>query len=221
MASTISGDDAIEIRTLQNAIQFFLRQPGPRILILANLGFLIARTIMDAWSRADCWVVIAVAISWHFQERLVHEYFLHMKARRLLTSAMLKRLSANHRQHHRDPWRTRTLLIASRAYLYAIPSVVIVLLGLTRNIQLTLTGSFAYFFTLLCYEWAHCLIHTSYEPRSEWYRRRWRNHRLHHFKNSQHWFGITSPLWDTLLGSRPDPSDIQTRKDWRGPNPMD
>lgn len=212
--------DVMKIRTLRGAIQFFARQSGPRVLMLASGGFLIARIAAGAWSRADFLVAIAVAISWHLQERLLHEYFLHMKARHFLSASLLKRFSVHHRQHHRDPWRTQTLFIATRAYVFTVPSVIGALLVLTRDIQLTLTGSFAYFLTLLCYEWTHCLIHTSYEPRSEWYRRRWWNHRLHHFKNSQHWFGITSPLWDVLLGSRPDPSGIATRKDWHGPNPM-
>ncbi|HYI09843.1 MAG TPA: sterol desaturase family protein [Thermoanaerobaculia bacterium] len=221
MASTYtSGDDAMEILTLRDAMQFFWRQSGPRVLMLASFGFMIARVAAGVWTRTDFFVAIAVAITWHLQERLLHEYFLHMKAQRLLGATLSKRLSIHHRQHHRDPWRTQTLFIATRAYMYTIPLVVGTLLGLTRDIQLTLTGSFAYFFTLLCYEWTHCLIHTSYVPQSEWYRRRWWNHRLHHFQDSRHWFGITSPFWDALLGSKPDPSRIKTRKNWRGSNPL-
>lgn len=221
MSSDHISDEVVEIRTLRGALEFFFRQSGPRVLVFASLGFLILRIGTGTWTATDLVLGIAIPISWHLQERLLHEYFLHMKARRFLSSALMKRLSTHHRQHHRDPWQTQTLFIATRAYLFTIPSVVVVLLVVMRDLRLTLTGSFAYFLTLLCYEWVHCLIHTSYLPRSDWYRRRWWNHRLHHFKDSRHWFGITSPMWDTVFRSRPDPTSIETRKDWRGPNPLE
>jgi len=216
-----SNDVAMELRTLRGTFSFFVRQASPRIMAVAIAVFLIARIAAGHWCLADIFVGIAVASSWHIQERLIHEYVLHMKARRFLSATLMRRLSEYHHRHHRDPWRIPNIFIDTRAYRYTLPFVFGVLFAITRDIRLTLTGSAAYFLTLLCYEWTHCLIHTSYVPRSDWFRRRWWNHRLHHFKNRRHWFGITSPMWDTLLGSRPNPSDVETRKDWRGPDPMD
>jgi hypothetical protein len=220
-SDNFSDDVAMDIRTLSGTFGFFVRQGSPRITALAFAFFLIARIAAGRWRLADAFVGIAVACSWHIQERLLHEYISHMRARRFLNVTLMKRLSEHHHRHHRDPWRTQTLFINARAYRYTVPSVFGVLLAVTRDIRLTLTGTFAYFLTLLCYEWVHCLIHTSYVPRMGWYQRRWWNHRLHHFKNRRYWFGITSPMWDTVLGSKPDPSYIETRKDWRGPNPME
>ena len=59
------------------------------------------------------------------------------------------------------------------------------------------------------YEWIHFLIHTSYVPRSRWYKRVWRNHRLHHFKNERYWHGITNTISDTVLGTNPDQREIE------------
>ena len=221
MPTQNSDDVAMGLKTLRDALGFFIRQPSPRILMFASAAFLIARTVVGRWRLADAFVALAVAASWHLQERLLHEYVLHRGARRFLSSALLNRLSKTHRQHHRDPWHSRTLFIATGAYAFSLPSVVGALFVLTRDLGLTLTGSFAYFSTLLYYEWTHLLIHTAHVPRSEWFRRRWWNHRLHHFKNNRYWFGITSPMWDTILGTRPDPSVIAARKDWRGPNPLE
>ena len=58
------------------------------------------------------------------------------------------------------------------------------------------------------YEWIHFLIHTSHVPRSRYYRRVWRNHRLHHFKNEHYWHGITNTFSDTVLGTNPDQREI-------------
>jgi hypothetical protein len=214
-------DPAMELRTKRDVFAFFVRQGSPRILMLLSLTFVTARIALDSWRVADAVMALVIPASWHIQERLLHEYLLHSRARRFLSWSLLKRTSEHHRRHHLDPWRTPTLFIKTSAYLFNVPTVFGLLLAVTRDIRLTLTGSFAYFFTLLCFEWIHCLIHTPYVPRSNWYRRRWWNHRLHHFRDSRHWFGITSPIWDVVLGSRPDPAFIATRKNWRGPNPLD
>jgi hypothetical protein len=214
-------DRVMELRTKRDTLSFFVRQASPQILIILSITFFVSRVSLGGWRPTDGLAALAIPASWHIQERLLHEYLLHLRARRFLNWSLLKRISEHHRRHHLDPWRTATLFITTSAYLFNVPALVGVLLAITRDIRLTLTGSFAYVFTLLWYEWVHCLIHTSYAPRSAWYRRRWLNHRLHHFKDSRHWFGITSPMWDIVLGSRPNPLVILTRKNWRGPNPLD
>ena len=53
------------------------------------------------------------------------------------------------------------------------------------------------------YEWTHLLVHTRYRPRSRYYARLARNHRLHHFRNEQYWLGVTSNSGDRLLAPLP------------------
>lgn len=211
----------MELQTICDGLAFFARQASPQILLLTSIGFLSARIAIGGWRVADLIIALVIPLSWHIQERLLHEYLLHLKAWRFLRWRLLKRVSEHHRRHHLDPWRAATLFITTSAYLFNVPAVFGVLFAIARDVRIALTGSFAYFFTLLCFEWVHLLIHTSYVPRSNWYRRRWWNHRLHHFKDSRYWFGITSPMWDGVLDSRPDPSFIATRKNWRGPNPFE
>lgn len=214
-------DRVFHIQTKRAAAAFFVKQASPQILTLLSGAFLAARIALDRWRVGDAVIAAAIPLLWHLQERLLHEFVLHLRARRFLSWKFLKRISEHHRRHHLDPWRTATLFITTSAYLLTVPAVFGLLLAITRDVRITLTGSFAYFFTLLCYEWTHCLIHTSYVPKSFWYRRRWWNHRLHHFKNSHHWFGITSPMWDLIFDSGPDPVTVRTRKNWRGPNPLE
>jgi hypothetical protein len=56
---------------------------------------------------------------------------------------------------------------------------------------------------VLAYDWTHFLIHTRYQPRTELYRRAWRNHRLHHYRNERYWLGVTSPIADVVLRTSP------------------
>lgn len=202
-------------RTLHAAASMFVRQASLRILLSWTVIVLTARIAMGRFTIADLLTMVALLATWPLQERLFHEYLLHLRARRLLGPKLARRISANHQMHHRDPWRTDRIFIQSQAYFVILPAVSAICLAITRNARLTLTGLAAFLFVLTWYEWIHFLIHTPYVPQSNWYQRRWRNHRLHHFKNSRYWYGITSPLGDTLLGSRPEPAHVP--KKWHGP----
>jgi sterol desaturase/sphingolipid hydroxylase (fatty acid hydroxylase superfamily) len=71
-----------------------------------------------------------------------------------------------------------------------------------------LSGVVAGFVILAAYEWCHFLIHTAYRPRGRYYRLIWRNHRLHHFKNENYWFGVTSNLGDVALRTNPKQATV-------------
>ena len=60
------------------------------------------------------------------------------------------------------------------------------------------------------YEWLHYLIHSEYKPRTAPYRALWRHHRLHHYKNEQYWFGVTSTAADRALRTAPAPNEVET-----------
>jgi sterol desaturase/sphingolipid hydroxylase (fatty acid hydroxylase superfamily) len=63
----------------------------------------------------------------------------------------------------------------------------------------------------LVYEWIHYLVHTDYRPKTAPYRAIWRHHRLHHFKNENYWFTVTTASTaDRVLGTQPDPSEVPT-----------
>ena len=55
----------------------------------------------------------------------------------------------------------------------------------------------------------HYLIHSDYRPVTSVYRAVWRNHRLHHYKNENYWFTVTTAgTSDRLLGTYPDPATV-------------
>jgi hypothetical protein len=61
----------------------------------------------------------------------------------------------------------------------------------------------------LAYEWTHYLCHSSYRPKSRFYRRIWRYHRLHHFKNEHYWMGVTRHAADWVLHTLPRAQDVE------------
>ena len=64
------------------------------------------------------------------------------------------------------------------------------------------------FAMLTTYEWIHYLIHTNYRPRHAPYRKVWRAHRLHHFRNEHYWFGVTMHLGDRVLRTYPERDEV-------------
>ena len=62
---------------------------------------------------------------------------------------------------------------------------------------------------LLTYEWTHYLVHAPYRAKTQFFRKRSRNHRLHHFKNEHYWFGVTMKLGDKVLGTYPDERNVE------------
>ena len=61
---------------------------------------------------------------------------------------------------------------------------------------------------MLGYEWVHFLIHTDYKPKTAAYRRLYKSHRLHHFRNENYWFGVSRLAADKVLNTSPERDDV-------------
>ena len=48
----------------------------------------------------------------------------------------------------------------------------------------------------------HYAVH-AYRPPKNFLKQLWVNHGIHHYKNSEHVFGVSSPLWDYIFGTMP------------------
>lgn len=70
------------------------------------------------------------------------------------------------------------------------------------------SGVLSFTIAAMIYEWTHDLTHTRYRRRSAFYRRIWRNHRMHHFKSERYWHAFTVPWVDTIFGTDPDPASV-------------
>jgi hypothetical protein len=184
----------------------FFRLIGPRILLLVLIAACAVRLSLGSWNLWDAAVVLSVVAFWPLQEWLVHVFLLHLKPTTLFGRHFDPIVSRNHRNHHRNPWDPELGITPSHIiwmYTAGLPAIWSLALPLPQ----ALTGVAIYFVLALNYEWVHYLIHTSYAPHSRLYRRLWLNHRLHHFKNEQYWYGVTMLSGDWLLLTRPKAQD--------------
>jgi len=182
----------------------------PRILVLATAAIIGVRLWWGEWSWADLLPLVLMPLLQPFVEWLIHVFVLHHRPTELNGVKIDFHAARHHRAHHRDPWDVRfTVMPLPALTVGALAAAVASLLLLpTTGSALTamsLTGIMG-----VTYEWTHYLIHTSYRPRTQLYRRLWRLHRLHHFKNEHYWMGVTRHLGDMLLGTFPDKDDVTT-----------
>lgn len=197
--------------TLGEAWREFTRWPSPRFFAVALPVVALARGLAGGFSLGDLWVVAAMLAAWPFAEWATHIVLLHMKPKDVLRGKMtLDPLFARkHREHHAEPTETElvflpmvvlfTLLPVFAAIgLFAFPSTA---LGLTFLLTITVIGA--------GYEWTHYLVHTDYRPKTAPYRALWRHHRLHHYKNENYWFGLTSTTADHALRTAPEPGEVE------------
>lgn len=199
-------------RTLREALPVFASHASPRVL-LACLSIAVAsRVAVGGFSAWDLVPLAGILLYWPIQEWLIHVFILHAKPRTIFGRTFDARVPQKHRAHHREPWRLELLFIPTHSFLYSIP----ILLGLwwviTPTPALALTGITAHFALALHYEWVHFLVHTRVQPRSAYYQRLWRNHRRHHFKNENYWYGVTMLGGDRLLGTAPELASVPTSK---------
>ena len=196
--------------TLSGALREFARHGSPRILAALALGFAIARLAAGGFSVRDLVAAGAVVALWPVQEWLIHVGILHYRPRRVAGRTLDFLVPRKHREHHRDPWRLDLVFVPLRVYVGVPVALALVLWLSASSLRPTQSVLAVYFALALHYEWIHFLIHTRYPPRRPRYRRLWRNHLLHHFKNDRYWYGVTMLGGDRLLGTAADPESVPT-----------
>jgi sterol desaturase/sphingolipid hydroxylase (fatty acid hydroxylase superfamily) len=130
------------------------------------------------------------------------EYLVHRKVFHMLTDTPAK---ANiqykfHGVHHEYP-KDKTRLAMPPILSVTIASVLVVLFYLLMGsytfgfLPGFLTGYAAYLFV-------HYAVH-AFRPPNNFLKVLWVNHGIHHYKNDELAFGVSSPLWDWVFGTLP------------------
>jgi hypothetical protein len=207
------------VKTLGDAGREFAKRHSPWMIGAAILALVAVRALIgEPLTWRDAAAVAAMLIIYPFGEWAIHVYLLHAKPVAFRGRRFELPTTRDHRYHHRHPNNLLTLLLDAKELaellLLAVPVVVVaggVLVGLVAGsvpIGALISAAIAGYVLVGVYEWTHYLIHTAYRPRSRAYRRIWRNHRLHHFKNEHYWHGITNTVADRVLGTDPDQREV-------------
>jgi hypothetical protein len=190
--------------TLGGALRGFLAHPSPRILLVLVTFAVAVRLSLGGFAPRDLLTLAIVAAYWPIQEWLIHVFVLHYRPVKIAGRTLDFPVPRKHRAHHRDPWDAALIFIPLHSYVYTVPILFGAWLLFAPTTALAFTGLSVHLLLTLHYEWVHYLVHTRVVPKRALYKRLWRNHRLHHFKNEHYWYGVTMLTGDHVLRTAPD-----------------
>jgi sterol desaturase/sphingolipid hydroxylase (fatty acid hydroxylase superfamily) len=174
-----------------------------RVLVPFRSGLLVSGlTLRDAGAmilRSRPVAAIAGAMSWSLVEYVLHRRVMHEMRGRGLPSV-------EHLGHHADVtyFSPASKKIASAAATTAVVYPLAVATAGRRRAAAFTVGMITMYFG---YEIAHRRTHT-HPPRGRYGRWARRNHLHHHFGAPMRNFGVTSPVWDRLLGTHEEPGVV-------------
>ena len=136
-------------------------------------------------------------ITFSLFEYLMHRYLYHM----IPTNRLKGWIQYNmHGVHHEYPKDKKRL---------AMPPLVIIFAAfLFLTIFRLIMGPAAFAFTpgfllgYASYLGVHYIVH-AYQPPDNFFKELWINHSIHHYKDPDAAFGVSSPLWDYVFGTIP------------------
>lgn len=189
----------------------FWRHPSPWIITISLVVFGVARVVLGGWSLFDLAIPVVIVGTFPITEWLVHVFVLHARPRDVGPLTIDTLLARKHREHHADPRDIPLVFIPWPVFTWLLPTLAAIGYVVLPTTALAATFMVSLSAIGIVYEWTHYLIHSDYKPRSRAYRAVWRNHRLHHYKNEQYWFTVTTAgTADRLFGTQPNPADVET-----------
>ena len=166
------------------------------IFFFYSVGLLywnITHTSLNAFLTIALFFVGLIAFTW--VEYNVHRYVFHLKP---YTQLRAKLQYTMHGVHHEFP-KDKDRLAMPPLLSIIISTILLLLLRLVM-------GDFVFAFLpgflvgYACYLGVHYMVH-AYQPPKNFLKALWVNHGIHHYKNGELVFGVSSPLWDYIYGT--------------------
>ena len=132
---------------------------------------------------------------WSFTEYMIHRYTFHYHAKTESGKKLTYILHGNHHEYPRD--KERLFMPAAPSLILSSTIFLVMYLVIRKYVFPFFPG---FLFGYLIYGSMHYAIH-AWNPPFKWMKPLWRNHHLHHYKNHEKGFGVSSTLWDHVFGT--------------------
>jgi 4-hydroxysphinganine ceramide fatty acyl 2-hydroxylase len=189
-----------QAKIFRNQYLEYLTKTHPLVIWSLYLPVIIFLTYY-AYSKLSFSVIAVVSIFlagilfWTFFEYIMHRFVFHIVSENPRIKRIAYVLHGNHHEFPRD---------RQRLFMPAVPSIIIsssvflIMYALVRNTAFVFFPGFILGYLL--YASMHYAIH-AWRPPFQWMKPIWRNHHLHHYKNDEKGFGVSSHLWDKVFGT--------------------
>lgn len=195
-------------RTGGEALRVFIAHPSPLLIAVFIAVFGGWRLALGGFTWIDAALALAIVAYFPFNEWLIHVFILHWRPRRVFGRTLDFYLPKTHRRHHADPWNIEWVFVPRHVHAWTLLIIALLLWIAWPWKELVLTGVTMYLILGLHYEWVHFLAHIPWCPDLSYYQRRVREHRYHHFRNENYWWGVSMGLGDRVLHTAPAVGDV-------------
>jgi sterol desaturase/sphingolipid hydroxylase (fatty acid hydroxylase superfamily) len=189
-----------QARIFQNYYLEWLTKTHPLIIwgiyLPVIIGFPLYGIQKTYFSTSEALLVFfGGMLFWTLFEYLAHRYIFHMITETKGGRRLIYILHGNHHEFPRDK---------QRLFMPPVPSLIITSILFSFFYLILKISAWAFFpgFILgyLLYASMHYAIH-AFAPPFPWMKPLWRNHHLHHYKDEEKGFGVSSTLWDRVFGT--------------------
>ncbi|MDQ3681536.1 MAG: sterol desaturase family protein [Bacteroidota bacterium] len=134
-------------------------------------------------------------LSWTLFEYIMHRWVFHIIAESERAQKIIYIMHGNHHHYPRD--RERLFMPPLPSLILALVIFGLLYLAMRENVFAFFPG---FLFGYLMYGSMHYAIH-AWNPPFKWMKPLWRNHHLHHYKDEEKGFGVSTTIWDRLFGT--------------------
>lgn len=194
-----------QARLFKNQYLEYLTKTHPLVIwgmYLPILGFMLyfSSTAMSFSPMKTGLIFLSGMIFWSLFEYSIHRFVFHFFAESERAKKIVYVIHGNHHEYPRDKERlfmpaVPSLILAST--IFSLMFLVGYLTGVSNYVFAFFPG---FIFGYLIYGSMHYAIH-AWNPPFKWMKPLWRNHHLHHYKNEELGFGVSSTLWDHVFGT--------------------
>jgi sterol desaturase/sphingolipid hydroxylase (fatty acid hydroxylase superfamily) len=161
---------------------------------VALLCWSILSTSLSAVATVGIFVTGVVVFTW--VEYMVHRHVFHWVAK---TERQAKVKYTIHGVHHKFP-KDKDRLAMPPLLSLTLATLLSFLFRLILD-DLSFSFSAGFLAGYAAYLSVHYMVHRFQPPRN-FLKTLWINHSIHHYKNEEKDFGVSSPLWDYICGTR-------------------
>jgi sterol desaturase/sphingolipid hydroxylase (fatty acid hydroxylase superfamily) len=169
----------------------------PLIIFFTYSGGLLYWNIQNTDLTANTTVILFLVglITFTWVEYMVHRYVFHLKP---YTELRVKLQYTMHGVHHEFP-KDKDRLAMPPLLSITISTILLLLFKV-------IMGDFVFAFLpgllvgYASYLGVHYMVH-AFPPPKNFLKALWINHGIHHYKDGQVVFGVSSPLWDYIYGT--------------------
>jgi 4-hydroxysphinganine ceramide fatty acyl 2-hydroxylase len=164
---------------------------------LSGISFFYAVTSTDISLGIGFLILIAGYFVFTFVEYMMHKHFFHMEPDTPVKDKLQYSVHGVHHDYPRDKDRLAMPPFVSAAYA-----------AISYLIFRLIMGDYALYFLpgfligYASYLGVHYIVH-AFSPPKNFLKILWVNHAIHHYKDPDMAFGVSTPLWDIIFGTNP------------------